>query len=537
MALVWLWPRLQRRLKNISGNLTPARPGDTPSAAAPLITVAAAPPVDPEASGSLGELLKGLFTDIDAEVNTSASARELESHPKFIVARRLLADPTVPIEAVRDYAVGPNWFYSCAGLAALCDRDDRDEALDTVTAFFDNLTPWGLHFGLSYLDAAYPRPPVGVPLLSARDYWRDNMFVITAFREYLEKRADLGDAPDFGAGLEAATPEARETIKAVLARINHPLAAQLIETLESARLTNIDRDFLTSFGRFWHLGTGDVLIEPEFWTEALVESETNVLGPHPRALLASGESRVGKTAFLKLLGRRLAKHGWTVFEASGADLMAGQQWFGQLEARIQRAIEELAASKKIIWYIPDILQVALSGTHQGQAASILDQILPAVSAGRLVVWTEASAAGTSRLMRLRPALRATFEIARLEPMEPDETEPVARAVARELAAATGVTITAAVAVALASARQYLTSSSAPGAALDLLKLSVKRVAKGRDAAIDPEDIIETLSQLTGLPASILDSHQRVDLSTVRSSPRASSAKTKRSAPSSIASPC
>ena len=516
MALVWLWPRLQRRLKSIGGSLTPARPGDAPNAV-PLITAAAAPPVEPIASASLGELLKGLFNDIDAEVNTSASARELESHPKFIVARRLLADPNVPIEAVRDYAVGTNWFYSCAGLAALCDRDDRDEALDTVTAFFDNLTPWGLHFGLSYLAAASPRPPVGVPLLSARDYWRDNMFVITAFREYLDTRAGLGDAPDFGAGLAAATPEARETIKAVLARINHPLAGQLIESLEKARLTNIDRDFLTSFGRFWRLSAGDVLIEPEFWTEALDESETNVLGPHPRALLASGDSRVGKTSLLKLLGRRLEKHGWTVFEASGADLMAGQQWFGQLEARIQRAIEELAASKKIVWYIPDILQVALSGTHQGQAASILDQILPAVSAGRLIVWTEASAAGTSRLVRLRPALRATFEVARLEPMEPDETEAVARAVARELADTNGVTIApAAVDVALASARQYLTSSSAPGAALDLLKLSVKRVAKGRGATITPEDIIETLSQLTGLPASILDSHQRVDLSTVRS---------------------
>ena len=67
-----------------------------------------------------------------------------------------------------------------------------------------------------------------------------------------------------------------------------------------------------------------------------------------------------------------------MFEAGGADLMAGQQWFGQLEGRIQRTVEELAAAKKLIWYIPDILQIARSGTHQGQAASILDQILPAV---------------------------------------------------------------------------------------------------------------------------------------------------------------
>ncbi len=41
MALVWLWPRLQGRLKGIGVNLTPPR--DPPNVA-PLITVAAAPP-------------------------------------------------------------------------------------------------------------------------------------------------------------------------------------------------------------------------------------------------------------------------------------------------------------------------------------------------------------------------------------------------------------------------------------------------------------------------------------------------------------
>ncbi len=132
------------------------------------------------------------------------------------------------------------------------------------------------------------------------------------------------------------------------------------------------------------------------------------------------------------------------------------------------------------------------------------------------MWTEASAAGTARLLRLRPALRNTFEIARLEPMDQQETAELVGAFARGVVAATGVKIEpAAVDVALASARQYLASSSLPGAALDLLKLSVGRVAKGSGATIAPRDIIETLAQLTGLPVSILDSHERVDLAAVR----------------------
>ena len=334
-------------------------------------------------------------------MNTSASARELESHAKFIVARRLLADPSVPIEAVRDYAVGTNWFYSCAGLAALCDRDDRDEALDTVTAFFDNLTPWGLHFGLSYLAATNPRPPVGVPLLSARDYWRDNMFVITAFREYLDKRASLGDEPDFGAGLDAATPEARETIKAVLARINHPLAGQLIETLEATRLTNIDRTFLSSFGRFWAGPQGaELLVEPEAWREALAAAESAVLQTPTRSLLVSGEHRVGKTSFLRLLAKRLGD--------AGLGRVRGRRRRpdgGPAMVRPARGPHPAHASRS--WPPPrsssgtsptSCSWRAAARTRARRRASSTRSCPPS-SSGRLIVWTEAIAAGTARLLQ------------------------------------------------------------------------------------------------------------------------------------------
>jgi ATP-dependent Clp protease ATP-binding subunit ClpC len=514
MAVVWLWPRLRRQFGQS------AEQDRASASAVPLISVATDAGLSPSAATepeSLSSRLTALFNAIDPETNTSAHPRELIANSKFAEARRLLADENVPIAVVRDYAIGSNWFFSCAALAALFDRDDRDEALPLVGTYFDTLTPWAMHFALSAYTVADPRPPTGSPLLSAREWWRDNMFVITAFREHFEERSSLGDAAEFGPGLDGISPETREIVKAILARVSHPMAAGLLTALETARLMTIDRAFLATFGRFWQPAANDVLVEPTYWADALAETGSNVLGAHPRSLLVSGEVRVGKTSFLKLLGRRLEWLGWSVFEASGADLMAGQKWFGELEGRIQRTIEELAASKKVVWYIPDILQIALSGTHQGQAASILDQILPAITAGRLIVWTEASAAGTSRIVRLRPSLRGTFEVARLEPMEPDETEELARDVARAITSANGVKVEpAAIDAAIASARQYLTASSLPGAALDLLKLSVNRAAKGTGATVSRSDIIETLSQLTGLPASILDNHQRVDLSAVRS---------------------
>ncbi len=135
---------------------------------------------------------------------------------------------------------------------------------------------------------------------------------------------------------------------------------------------------------------------------------------------------MGKTTFLQLTARRLADDGWTVFEASGADIMAGQQWFGQLEGRIRETVDQLTVGKKVVWYIPDLLQLARSGTHQGQSASILDQILPAIVAGRLIVWTEATRTSVARLMQIRPALRGIFDVVEIEPRS-EEADADARA--------------------------------------------------------------------------------------------------------------
>jgi len=517
MAIVWLWPHLRQGLRRAFGGVIPEPvSGSGAQDPAPATAEAAAASIALASPDLLATRLRELFDSADAEISASAPVRELAANPRLLEARCLLADDNVPLDTVRDYAIASTWFPSCAALAALYDRDDRDGAVDSVIAFFDTLTPWAMYFALKLFLAADPRPPVGAPLVAVREWWRDNMFVVTAFREHFDERSRLGDEALFGSALDGKPQETQDLIKSFLARVSHPLAAALIESLEMARIKNVDRAFLTSFGRFWRRSADDVLVEPDVWEDGLASAEANVLGPHPRSLLASGEMRVGKTSFLRLLGRRLDRQGWTVFEASGADLMAGQQWFGQLEGRIQRTVDELAASKKLIWYIPDVLQIALSGTHQGQAASILDQILPAISAGRLIVWTEASAAGTARLLRLRPALRGTFEVARLEPMDQEETGELARDFARSLTATAGVKIEpAAIDVALASARQYLTASSLPGAALDLLKLSIGRAAKGSGTKIGAADIIETLAQLTGLPASILDSHERVDLAAVR----------------------
>jgi ATP-dependent Clp protease ATP-binding subunit ClpC len=457
--------------------------------------------------------LEGSFAAYSANY---AHPRELEDQAGFKEAAGLLTDPGVSLEVVSQYALGSNWALSCAALAALPQRADGAELAQTISTDFDKLHLWAMFFALKYLCGLERRPPVGEPLAAAKEWWAENVLILSFFRDYFTQRAAKADSATFGASLARTPAASTGAIRGFLERVNHPMAVALIGQLDSLQRSNIDRGFLGSFGRFWSDAREDELVELDEWSEALEVAQAGAQLTPVRSLVVSGEPRVGKTSFLQLLARRLAQRGWIIFEAGGADLMAGQQWFGQLEGRIQRTIEEAAVSKQLIWYIPDILQLARSGTHQGQAATILDQILPAIQSGRLLVWAELSPKNMARLLQFRPALRGLLEIVRLEPQDQQRTAALAQSLVARLACKTHLKFKpGAIEAALSSARQYMGSGNLPGSALDLIRLTANRASKGGSSSIEARDVIATLSQLTGLPIGILDNEERIDLGEIR----------------------
>jgi ATP-dependent Clp protease ATP-binding subunit ClpC len=458
--------------------------------------------------------LEGEFTPTSENV---AHPREFLDQSSFQEMVTLLGSEALPLKTVLQYVLGTNWALSCAGLAALAQRPDRAEAESQVLSGFDRLAPWAMYYALGYFLTLPERPAPGSPFVNAKDWWKDNSVVTMVARDYFDEMELWDDPPSFGTALDTVPAESYPIIRSLLERLRHDYANLLIKEMEARQRAVIDRTFLNSFGRFWtDAGKLDLLVEPAAWSELLRQAETAVTGQPHRPLLVTGETRIGKTSFLRLLGKRLERHGWTVFEAGGAELMAGQQYFGQLEGRIQKAVEELSAGKKLIWYIPDILQIALSGTHQGQAASVLEQILPAISAGRLIVWTEASAAGAARLLRMRPLLRNVFEVIRFEPLSKEETLAIANTLAERVATESSLKIDPACAgTAVSAARQYLSGTSLPGSVLDLMKSAMSRALKDNARLVTPASIIMSLSQATGVPAAILDSKERADLASIR----------------------
>ncbi len=261
------------------------------------------------------------------------------------------------------------------------------------------------------------------------------------FAEHFAARVELGDAPGFGDALSSTPPPDLALAESFLRKIDHPAAQPLIAEITTWRRNALDRSYLQTFGRFIESDSlHQLLIEHDGIKAQLAAAESFVLNAPFRSVLIVGDARSGKSSFAMLLAMRAAARGWTVFEAGAAALMAGQQYIGQLEERLQRLPVELAVEKRAIWYVPDFLQLASSGAHKGQTATIFDQILPAITSGRIVMVSEATSAALTTVLQRVPALHSALELVRLPALNSEQTDRLAEGVAVRVSEVSRVTI-------------------------------------------------------------------------------------------------
>jgi ATP-dependent Clp protease ATP-binding subunit ClpC len=474
------------------------------------------PPPAPDASAPT-QRLQQLSEPLTTIAESSAHPRDLLDNASFREAVAILEADSVPLKLVTDYVGGANWPLATAACAALIARPDRAEALSAVLGGFRHCRPWPMYFVLRYFETLDERPPVGALVLQGSDWWIDHPFIPGLLAEHFVTRSEKGDQPSFGDGLARATAVEINVAESLLRKIDNPSARQLLEALATFRRTTLDREYLQSFGRFVEDDADrPLLVEHEAIRDLLARGDVCVLHHPPRSLLVVGEPRSGKTSFVTLLAMRAQANGWTLFEAGGVHLQAGQTYIGQLEERLRRLPIELAADKRVLWHAPDFLQLATSGMHQGQTASILDQVLPAIAAGRLVLLSEITPSALTRVLQQRPAVRTALELLRLRPLTDAETARLVDDVAARINQHLAVRVEPeALETATYLARHYLSSGQMPGAVLDLVKLSVQRAVAQDATRVTRPDVLATMAQLTGMPQQVLDDRERVDLGVLR----------------------
>jgi len=425
-----------------------------------------------------------------------------------------------------NYIGGDNAVIACLALEALSRRakelpEVRKELLKRVN---DAIAPWSRYFSLRALNniSPAPAPLIGELLLHLDpEVWVDSYekFTTGFLRDLVKKRTKAGEAPTFSALLEEASSEQIAAAQSILKKLDSSGLGSLKKELESGAIRKVDEAFLSSIGKVWREIDIDVSDIARTDRTSSIENIIYSLltAEKRRSVVLAGDSGTGKTTIAKLVAARLMQEGWTIFTAGHNELIAGQMYFGQFEERLRRLIQELRSGHKVLWMIPDFHQIANAGKHDHTPVGALDVLLPHIQTGEFLILGETMPSPLERLIESKPAVGSSLTVMRLEPATEVETLAIASEWAQKQKERGGAELTGeTLAEALKLTLQFPGTSVAPGNLMHLLVRTSERVFRDRPGEmIAGDDLLGTLSQTTGLPASILDERATLDLDALR----------------------
>ncbi len=458
-------------------------------------------------------------------LETLAHPRDLLGLPEFERGVAALEAGGATEASLVSDALGDNSAVACLALEALTRRRARAEAL---LAGLAHLRPAPFWFALRAVAAATePGAPVIGPVLVALDdsfRWDINRLYFTALEEVFRERLAGREPLSFCGALAQLPPEKEEDLEAVLKKLPRDLGGPLGTELAERERTTVDHEFFEGVGRLWKAGgklfAEPVIEHPAVLTQAALVEEW-LTAERARPVLLVGEPGVGKTSLVRLVAGRLLERGYHFFEAGASELLAGQSYLGELEERLRQLWKRLEGTTRLVWYVPDFHQLRDAGRHRYQSSGLLDALLPHFETGRLRVLAEVQQVPLQRLLIEKPRLTAAFEVCRLEPLGEAATLELARRWITVHSPTDGPPLleTSLLAEAWQLAQQFLSVKAAPGNLMELLQATRQRHRAahkdGGPASLGVEDLLAALSQLTGLPGSILDERQGLDLGALR----------------------
>lgn len=506
-------------------------------------SVAAARPAPAPATAPPTSVYQAIVPALDA-FNAAAHPAEIVGHPALQATVGLMAAPEWTDERLLQTAFGDHMALRCAAFLAIAGRGAAFTLGDRIVSEYSTLPPWFTWYALRAIAACTPpaepvtgRLLVNVSVDAGSRGWCGNASAVEHLRDFARERLAAGEAATFAPGDRAIIERFNSVfdLRRLLERLGDDVAAGWrddLDALERAAAADdgdlpsrpspedVERAALADLGRVWDAAPatpGRRLLETPA-QQALVERLRRGLeASPPRPCLLVGEPGVGKRAVFEALARRLLRDGWRVLEAGHVDIIANQKYVGDMEGRLQRYLAEMSRPQRL-WLIPDLGALRATGTHETKRTGALHLLLPHFEAGEVRVVGTLTPSAWETLQQVLPAVRGVFDVIKVEPLDREGSLALARAwlasgtdPAEPLPADARV-----VDEAQLLAEQFLSDRAAPGNLLQLLDQTRRRALLAADRrTYDRADLIATLAELTGLPASFLDDRQNYDLQRVR----------------------
>lgn len=477
----------------------------------PASAAAVAPPPD-EATRVLATV-RQIAAEVEPYYEGSASPADMLDNARFVEAAELLRAGPHPSLTLLAWQGGDAALLACMALEALARRAPDAEVAARLLRAINVGNYWVRHFALRALDAHHSAPVLAAVLVRLDERWTGPI-PLTTLRAFAEARLSR-ESPAFGALLDDLDAAAVKRLAGTLESLHDNLSPGLAVEVARASATKLDRAVLAGLGRLWW---GAETSEPMEIPDDRLATLEAALG-RGRSVVVVGEPGVGKTTLVRAVAHRQQRSGWTIFEATAADINAGQIYVGELEGRV-RTLVDAVRGKRLLWVVPNFHELAWAGRTTLNPRSILDLILPAIERGEMRVIGESTPDAWARLVQWHRGAATVFESQRLTPMDDAATLEVARGWAQRHPTRDGLPAIdePAIGEALAIAKTYLGDTALPGGLMTLLEGARQRLTAGKPhlpASLTSGALLETLSEKTGLPLVMLDDRQRVDLGELR----------------------
>lgn len=259
----------------------------------------------------------------------------------------------------------------------------------------------------------------------------------------------------------------------------------------------------------------DNLVRNDLITRILIDLCTHLDNKPPRPVLLVGESGVGKSTLINLVAEYFETKMFDSVTVTASNLKAGNRYIGDLDNAVNKLLERLI-EEEAIWIAPRFHELYHAGRHETNPSGVLHQIIPALERGEFKMIGEITDSDLEKLIAVMPEVQSVFEIIRIMPSDKAFTIQLAKdwiASDKEKEKWSQVNDHIIEEIYFIS-QQYLSYRQNPGGLIDLLKYTKTKFKKSKEV-ITIDSFYTALSALTGLPISILNDKEKLDLEDVK----------------------